>query len=85
MIDDIKDLKVIQEVKDERRQWFTRNFWISFIPEFPYTLYKWKSDKIFKDWEGLFSSLETIKFECVDELIDYYYDHEYHDEAADFL
>ena len=32
MIDDIKDLKVIQEVKDERRQWFTRNFWISFIP-----------------------------------------------------
>ncbi len=32
MIDDIKDLKVIQEEKSERRQWFTRNFWISFGP-----------------------------------------------------
>ena len=34
MIDDIKDLKVIQEEKSERRQWFTRNFWISFAPMF---------------------------------------------------
>ena len=59
-------------------------FWFSFIPE-PFKLYKWQPEYIFTDWPKFFETLETIDFECVDVLIDYYYEHEYKDEAADFL
>ena len=59
-------------------------FWTSFITA-PFKLYKWQSEYIFKDWHKFFETLEIVEFDCVDVLIDYYYEHEYHDEAADFL
>ena len=59
-------------------------FWRLFITP-PFTLYKWNGEYIFNDWNKFFSTIETIRFESVDQLIDYYYDNEYHDEAAEFL
>ena len=59
-------------------------FWKTFIT-FPFTLYKWDSTDLFNNWDNFFSKLEKIDFECADELIDYYYKHEYHDDAEYFV
>ena len=59
-------------------------FWASFITA-PFKLYKWQPEYIFTDWPKFFETLEIIDFDCIDVLIDYYYEHEYQDEAAEFL
>lgn len=50
-----------------------------------FKLYKWNSDYMFNDWDQFFKTLEVVEFDCPDMFIDYYYIHEYHDDAEDFM
>ena len=53
--------------------------------EHKYILYKWNANYIFNDWDKFFSTLEIQDFDCVDTFLEYYYENEYKDEAAEFL
>jgi len=50
-----------------------------------FKLYKWDGSLIFNDWDKFFQTLEVIEFDCPDMFIDYYYEHEYHDDAEEFM
>ena len=50
-----------------------------------FKFYIWDGESIFDDWEKFFLTVKEFEIKRPDMLIDYYYEHEYHDEAVDFL